>query len=74
MESKEYSNGEITVIWKPKLCVHSGICARSLPNVYKPKEKPWITPENATTEELIKQINNCPSGALTFKYNNDDKS
>ncbi|WP_136668854.1 (4Fe-4S)-binding protein [Flavobacterium sp. H122] len=72
MESKEYSNGEITIIWKPKLCIHSGICARSLPNVYKPKEKPWITPENATTEELIAQIHNCPSGALSFKYNNND--
>ena len=41
----------------------------NLPSVYNPKEKPWIKPGNATTEELIEQIKNCPSGALSFKYN-----
>ena len=37
--------------------------------VYNPKEHPWIKPENATTEELKKQINSCPSGALSFLDN-----
>ncbi len=45
------------------------VCVKSLPKVYKPKEKPWITIENASTEELKKQINNCPSGALSFYEN-----
>lgn len=36
--------------------------------IYHPAEKPWIKPENATTEELIAQVK-CPSGALSFKYN-----
>lgn len=66
---KEYSNGEITIIWQPKKCMHSGICVKTLPSVYHPTEKPWIKPENATTEELIAQVNKCPSGALSFKYN-----
>ncbi|MBS1321678.1 MAG: (4Fe-4S)-binding protein, partial [Parabacteroides sp.] len=22
----EYSNGELTIIWQPDLCQHSGIC------------------------------------------------
>ena len=71
MKSKfEYSNGEITVIWQPHLCQHSGVCAKTLPDVYKPKERPWINPNNATTEQLIDQINHCPSGALTFVFNN----
>ena len=63
----ENSNREIQVIWKPALCQHAGICVKMLPNVYKPKEKPWVTVENATTDELKNQISKCPSGALSFK-------
>lgn len=65
----EYTNGELTIIWQPDLCCHSGICVQTLPNVYKPKERPWIQIENATTEELIAQIKTCPSGALSYKMN-----
>lgn len=63
----EYTNGELTIIWQPELCQHAGICVKTLPGVYKPKERPWIQIENATTAELIAQINQCPSGALTYR-------
>jgi len=66
---KEYSNGEITVVWKPELCAHAGICVKTLPNVYKPKEKPWIQIENASSDELKSQVSQCPSGALSFYIN-----
>lgn len=66
---KEYSNGELTVVWKPEKCIHSGICVKTLPKVYHPKEKPWIKPEMASTSELKSQINKCPSGALSFYLN-----
>lgn len=67
METLEYSNGEITIIWKPKLCIHSAICVKTLPKVYDPKARPWIHTENATTRELIDQVAKCPSGALSIK-------
>jgi uncharacterized Fe-S cluster protein YjdI len=67
---KEYTNGEITVVWQPGKCIHSGICVQMLPEVYKPKERPWIQIENGTTEALKEQVKNCPSGALTY-YMND---
>lgn len=67
MERKEYSNKEITIVWQPKKCIHSGVCVKTLPKVYNPDERPWIKPENATTEELINQVSNCPSGALSIK-------
>lgn len=38
----EYTNGELTIIWQPELCQHAGICVKTLPGVYKPKERPWI--------------------------------
>lgn len=64
--TKEYSNGELTIIWNHSKCTHSGVCVKTLPQVYNPKERPWIKIENATTEELKSQISKCPSGALSY--------
>ena len=69
----EYSNGELTIIWQPDLCQHSGICVKTLPQVYNPKERPWVKIENATTDELIAQINKCPSGALSYRLNKKEE-
>ena len=67
MEKKEYSNGEIVIVWQPQKCIHSGICVKTLPKVYNPSIHPWVKPENANTKELIDQIAHCPSGALSIK-------
>lgn len=72
MVKKEYTNGELTIIWQPDICIHSGICVQTLPQVYKPKERPWIQIENATTDQLIAQIKKCPSGALSYRLNKDE--
>ncbi|MBT8283049.1 MAG: (4Fe-4S)-binding protein [Muriicola sp.] len=64
---KEYSNGDITVIWKPRKCIHAEVCIKKLPSVYRPDEKPWIQPENASADALQSQIDGCPSGALTYR-------
>ena len=70
---KEYTNGEVTIVWKQALCTHSGNCVRGLASVFKPKEKPWIHPQGATSQEIIEQVAKCPSGALTAYYNKDKK-
>jgi len=67
MVRKEYPNGEITIVWQPGLCQHSGICVKTLPKVYNPNERPWIKPGNAATQEIIDQVAKCPSGALSLK-------
>ena len=63
---KEYTHGDFTVVWKPKKCIHSEICWKTLPEVYDPKGRPWIQPENASVDALKSQIDKCPSGALTY--------
>ena len=67
MSAKEYTNGEITILWQAAKCTHSGVCVRTLPNVYSPKEKPWIKMEHASSAELVAQVGKCPSGALSIK-------
>lgn len=61
-----YENKDIKIVWKPDLCTHSAVCVKTLPKVYNPQAKPWLTIENASTEELKNQIRSCPSGALSF--------
>lgn len=68
--TKKYSNGEITVVWKSGLCIHSKKCWTGLPEVFNPKEKPWIKPDAAGTDAIIAQVNICPSGALSY-FRND---
>lgn len=63
---KEYSNGEITIKWQQKKCVHAAVCVGTLPKVYNPKASPWIVIENATTADLKDQISKYPSGALSY--------
>jgi len=70
--TKKYSNKDITIVWKPSVCIHSTLCwkgEKGLKSVFNPMEKPWIKPEGATTDEIIERVNNCPSGAISFYYN-----
>ena len=64
---KEYKKGDVTILWEPKKCIHSGICVKGLPKVFKPKERPWIQTDSASEEELRSQVLKCPSGALSLK-------
>ncbi|MDB5282242.1 MAG: (4Fe-4S)-binding protein [Bacteroidota bacterium] len=71
--TKEYSNGEVTIVWKNALCQHSGNCVRGLPGVFNSKTNPWINAQGASTEQIIEQVKKCPSGALSFYMNADKK-
>ena len=71
MTTKEYSNGEVSIVWQPEKCIHSAICAKGLPEVFKPRERPWITIDAASTETLVNQIKQCPSGALSYYKNKE---
>lgn len=69
--TKNYSNGEITVVWQSGKCTHSGNCVRNLPQVFNTRERPWIKVANASTAEIIATVNKCPSGALSIIKNNE---
>jgi uncharacterized Fe-S cluster protein YjdI len=64
--TKKYTNGEVTVIWQPSLCIHSAKCFKGLGEVFDPKKRPWITLETSTTDKIIEQVKKCPSGALDY--------
>lgn len=69
---KEYSNGEVTVVWQAHKCIHSANCVKGLPQVFNSKAKPWINVEGADTQMLVNQVEKCPSGALSYYYDKKD--
>lgn len=63
---KHYDNGEVTVVWKPDVCIHSAICFHGLPQVFDPRRRPWVDVKAAQTAEIVTQVRKCPSGALSL--------
>ena len=62
-----YSNDQIAVSWEPKLCIHVGACFRSLPQTFKPLERPWVDVNAASPDEMAATVMLCPTGALHFE-------
>jgi uncharacterized Fe-S cluster protein YjdI len=71
--TRHYSNGEVTVVWKPHLCRHSAVCVVGLPAVFDATRSPWINIEGASTDDVIVQVKQCPSGALSYVMNSQTK-
>ena len=67
----EYTNGEITVRYQPRKCIHAETCAKGLSDVFRTTVLPWIDLDGADTNEVIAQVKKCPSGALSFEFNNE---
>ncbi len=72
--TKEYTNGEVTIVWKADLCIHSKNCVNGLPEVFDIDKRPWINAQGATSEAILAQVAKCPSGALTAYRNADKKA
>ncbi len=71
LKTHRYTNGEVTVFWKPEICTHSAICFKGLPQVFDPRRTPWIEMDKESTEQIIEQVKKCPSGALSYFMNEE---
>lgn len=59
-----YEHESITVTFDARRCVHAAECVRDLPDVFAPKERPWVRPERAAADAIIAAVHKCPTGAL----------
>ena len=61
---KDYEGRDITVHDNRWACSHIGYCSGGLPAVFKPKDRPWVQPDEAPADEVEATVRLCPSGAL----------
>lgn len=64
-----FRNSDITVSYKPCVCINAERCARELSDVFRHSIIPWIDLDGASIKEIKRQVKKCPSGALQFQRN-----
>ncbi len=62
----DYPGRGITIHDNRGICSHAGFCTEHLKQVFRMGEEPWIDPDGATVEEIIRIVRRCPSGALSY--------
>lgn len=48
------------------ICAHAARCTDGLKEVFRLGTEPWIDPNGADADAIIAQVNQCPSGALSY--------
>lgn len=64
---KTYESDQLIVTWKPERCRHAAKCVQGSPNCFMADRRPWIKLDEDTTEHIMQVIDQCPSGALSYK-------
>lgn len=66
--TRRYTQGELTVRWYAKRCIHSAECIRAAPRVFDPRRRPWIDLTQDDVERITQAVDACPTGALEYTY------
>ena len=64
---KTYEKDDLVVYWDRSLCRHAGECVRGNKDIFDAHRIPWVNLDVADKEEIMKIIDRCPSGALSYK-------
>lgn len=63
-KAKSYPGRGITVRYSATRCIHAAECVRGLPEVFDPGRKPWVQPDEASPDRVVRVVARCPTGAL----------
>ena len=68
----DYVGKTITIHDNRGLCAHAGVCTAGLPSVWRMGVEPWIDSDGADVEAVVKTIEACPSGALSYTVGGEE--
>ena len=63
---KSYVGRRITIHDNRAVCSHAAYCTDLLPAVFRRYNRPWIDADGAPIDEIIRIVEMCPSGALSY--------
>ena len=64
--AEKWAGEEVTIHDDRSRCAHAGVCTDNLSEVFKLGVEPWIDPNGAQADEIIRVVSACPSGALSY--------
>ena len=67
MSHHVYKTDDLEVVYDAPKCIHFGACVRGNSAVFNPDNKPWVQPEAASVEEVVSVVEQCPTGALSYR-------
>lgn len=62
-----YHGTDIEVTYDSNRCIHARECVEGLPNVFDPKQRPWIDLDDVDPDEVADVVERCPTGALHYE-------
>lgn len=65
-----YVGSKITIHDNRAICAHAGLCTDGLPAVWRMGVEPWIDADGGEVDAIIKTVEKCPSGALSYSIEN----
>ena len=72
-EPERYRGKNITIIFDRFMCMGDGHCGE-LEAVFGTHDEPKYEPDAASADEIIETIKKCPSGALSYSLNDEQKA
>lgn len=64
--TRVYRRAELAIEWRPELCTHCQACITGLPQVFDMQARPWVNINGAPADEIRRQVELCPSEALSL--------
>jgi uncharacterized Fe-S cluster protein YjdI len=61
---KRYQGTPVEVSFDGARCRHAAECLRGLPAVFDLSRRPWILPDAADSDDVVRVVALCPTGAL----------
>jgi CDGSH-type Zn-finger protein/uncharacterized Fe-S cluster protein YjdI len=61
---QEYPGQALVVRYDVGRCIHARECLRGLPAVFNAGNRPWVAPDAAPADEVLRVVMRCPTGAL----------